>query len=895
MRSLYKYIIIILLLVSGSLTLLAQQYTIAELKAAYILSFGKYITWKNEDDIDIFRIGVVGNNTEVFAELDSISAKISKLNGKPVSVYYFKKIANITKTQVLYISPELNSQFNLIVEKLKGTNTLLVSDNCDSEMTMINFIYDNPKKSFEVNDKNIVEEKLIISNKLTDFAPTETNWQEQYIRSGELLESEKEKVKQQKEEIIAQQKILDSITSELGDQQQQLEFQTTILNEQKQDVLVRQRKIEEQKRVLNRQIAKIEYQRLILFMIIGLLALILSLSVYIYVLYKNKRKLNTRLQENNEEINNQKKQIEERNHELLRAFKKNTQQKAELAHAFDQISIQKEELEKAYKKIQEAARLKEIFLANTSHEIRTPLNAIIGFTNLLLKSSKEKKQLEYLNFIKNSGNNLLVIINDILDLSKIEEGKLTFESIDFDIYKLVSNVISTLNIKASEKNIKLSQNIEKKIPGILIGDPTRLNQILINLTDNAIKFTNNNGKVELNLRLIKDEAENAEILFSVSDTGIGIPEDKIVSVFESFTQAESSTTRKFGGTGLGLSIVKQLVELQNGKISVESKLGKGTTFTFRLGFTKSSLSSLSKGKTTDKSLFDESHPEQINILLTEDNTVNQQLAVDTITSWSDRINVDIAGNGKIAIEKLIKNDYHLILMDMQMPVMDGYKATEHIRNKLEYPKNRVPVIAMTAHAMAQEKEKCLALGMNEYISKPFDPDDLFFKIKVFTSFEVTKMIRENKAFNIQDYTEKKKEEPEAAKTEQKDQESDTVRIEDLKFKHIDLSYLNKIYKGKNDRIHKILKLYMTTVDKEISELNSNSDTQNWEEIKSLAHSLKPKMLYLGLNTLHEYSKTIEHNVKENTDLDKIPFMIEKIIETWTFAEEEIKEATQLIA
>jgi len=314
--------------------------------------------------------------------------------------------------------------------------------------------------------------------------------------------------------------------------------------------------------------------------------------------------------------------INEHKDSLEKAFKKSSSQHVKLQKALRLINQQKAELEIANKEIKESSKLKEIFLANTSHEIRTPLNAIVGFTNLLLKTSTNPEQLKYVKNIKSSGDNLLIIINDILDFSKIEAGKLSFETIPFNIYELTEQLFETLRVKANQKGVLLESNIDAHLPDTLVGDPYRLNQILINLLGNSIKFTNKGGKISLGIEVTKKENNDLDIGFKVADTGIGISKEKLKTIFTSFTQAESNTTRKYGGTGLGLSIVKQLIELQNGKIEVDSELNKGTSFLFTLGFKIGSSDSLNNYKTDI--LDSESDNLDIKILLVEGGTFTRK-------------------------------------------------------------------------------------------------------------------------------------------------------------------------------------------------------------------------------------------------------------------------------
>lgn len=384
----------------------------------------------------------------------------------------------------------------------------------------------------------------------------------------------------------------------------------------------------------------------------------------------------------------------------------------------EQLHKEKERAESA----EIARRVGEQFLANMSHEIRTPMNAIIGFTNVLLKTAISSEQSQYLEAIKMSGDNLLVIINDILDFSRINSGKIQMEERIFKLSHIVSMCFELMQSKASEKGIKLSTSIARNIHDDLIGDGTRLNQVLLNLMANAIKFTDV-GEVSVNAKLLSEVNDEVEIEFMVKDTGIGIPKDKLFTIFEAFTQADNNTARQYGGTGLGLAIVKQLIELQNGSVSVSSEEGKGSCFYFRIKYKKASVFT-TKNNAVQKA--PERKMEKLNVLLVEDNDMNQLLAHKVLSDWG--CGIEMVKNGIEAIDKIKIRDFDIILMDIQMPKMDGYEATRQIRNQLPIPKCNVPIMAMTAHVMPNEEDKCYKAGMNGYISKPFDTATLYSKI-----------------------------------------------------------------------------------------------------------------------------------------------------------------------
>src|SRR5436190_1245276 len=389
---------------------------------------------------------------------------------------------------------------------------------------------------------------------------------------------------------------------------------------------------------------------------------------------------------------------------------------AELATAIAEAA--QSNAEEATRIATDAVKAKQQFLSNMSHEIRTPMNAIIGFTRVLLKTDLSAKQKEYLTAIKMSGDALIVLINDILDLAKVDAGKMTFEQTPFKMALSISAMMHMFEPKIQEKNLKLVKEYDSRIPDVLVGDPVRLHQIILNLLSNAVKFTTK-GKITVSVNLLDEDEESVSIEFAVADTGIGIEENKIGRIFENFQQASSHTSRLYGGTGLGLSIVKQLVEPQGGTISVKSKIDEGSVFSFILSFQKTSAvieeePGISELDATVKN---------IKVLVVEDIALNQLLMKTLLDDFG--FEQDIAANGKIAVEKLQTESYDIILMDLQMPEMNGFEATEYIRKTL---KSKIPIIALTADVTTVDLAKCKAVGMNDYIAKPIDERILYSKI-----------------------------------------------------------------------------------------------------------------------------------------------------------------------
>ena len=498
-------------------------------------------------------------------------------------------------------------------------------------------------------------------------------------------------------------------------------------------------------------------------------------------------------------------------------------------HILRQFSRQRlliQELAVAEKKASVAAQTKENFLANMSHEIRTPLSGILGFTNLLQKRPLDETSREFVSSIQRSGENLMAIINDILDLSKIEAGMMRITPGIFSINGLVNSVETFFVERAKEKGLKISSKIDTSIPDTLIGDATRLTQILVNLIGNAIKFTHQ-GNITIEI-YNKQQSENEVIIgFKISDTGIGIDKEKLNEVFERFNQGEDSTTRNYGGTGLGLSIVKSLILLQNGDIEVTSEPGKGTTFHFYIPYTiaKEQLNLVPK---IDTDYFKDITNSPLKVLIVDDNAINQSLMKHLLSQWN--IYFETANNGLEAVEFLKSNDYDLVLMDIQMPQMDGYVATQTIREEL---KLNTPIIAMTAHALAGEREKCLSRGMNEYISKPIKEEELF---KLISNFG----LQENK------------------NTETKTEENDYV------YEFIDLTYMKSISNGDKDFEKTVTQQFLDKVPTHLQELKLAYENKDFKLLKLRAHDLKSSVAIMGLlPLLEEKLNVLELTAEEN--------------------------------
>lgn len=468
-------------------------------------------------------------------------------------------------------------------------------------------------------------------------------------------------------------------------------------------------------------------------------------------------------------------------------------------------------LNESEKRSKELANMQEQFLANMSHEIRTPMNSILGFTNLIKRTELNPMQREYVQNIHSAGENLLALVNDILDLSKIEAGMMHVEETRFSLRSMVSSVGAMFIEKIREKDLKFNVHIDKDVPDILCGDAVRLTQILVNLISNAVKFTDK-GEINVYGQLLASSETDARLRICVKDTGIGIAPEKQAAIFERFQQAELETTRRFGGTGLGLSIVRQLIEMQGGNIRLESKPGKGSEFIVELNYKLPDLAQMYSEALADQ---EEQVPlQKIKVLVAEDNQMNQQLIKHLMKSWSlDHL---IVNTGAEAVEELKKNSYSIVLMDIQMPDMDGYTATTIIRNEL---KSNIPIIAMTAHAMVGEKEKCLQLGMNDYVSKP---------------------IKETVLYNI--IARHAQHIPEKAESTH----------------HIKLDYLHQLSANDKDFEREILGQFLTQAPAELENLEQSIKEKDFDAVRRTAHSLKSTVGYMGLaQELHPYLEQIE--------------------------------------
>ncbi len=509
--------------------------------------------------------------------------------------------------------------------------------------------------------------------------------------------------------------------------------------------------------------------------------------------------------------------------------------------------VLEQELAKAKVTAEQAQKAEQQFLANMSHEIRTPMNAVIGMTHLLYETALSETQKEYTDALRFSADSLMGLINNILDLSKIEAGELEFEERPFNLEQMLKGLQRTFQFKVKDKPVSVDMAIDERIENLIVGDPTRLNQILTNLLGNASKFTQH-GTIGVKAFLQEERDGNYWIAFEVHDTGIGIPEDKLEIIFENFKQADIKVTRKYGGTGLGLTIVKELVEIQGGHIHAESRPDKGSVFKAILPFGNSGVKAIEKTKTYEKNnIYIKTLLKEQYVLVVEDNDMNQKLITKILDIWE--CTFDLAVNGKEAVDFTMNHKYDLILMDIHMPEMDGVEATRTIMNSADNMNQYVPIIAMTAAALLDEKNRALKAGMNDYLTKPFSPDLLLDKIGKTMGF-------------CQERTEE----------EIIESQRTTMDLPTISF-----NYLYEFSNGDSLFVKDMVETFIKESPKAFEDLHHAFEQENWEIIYKRAHSLKPNFMMLGMKAEQNTAAQIEKMIKkEDYEADTIQNLIKQL-------------------
>jgi PAS domain S-box-containing protein len=501
------------------------------------------------------------------------------------------------------------------------------------------------------------------------------------------------------------------------------------------------------------------------------------------------------------------------------------------------LRIEKERSDKLAMEAQESNLIKSQFLANMSHEIRTPMNGIIGYLSLIEKEAYEDtdEMRQFAASAKSSADALLDIVNNILDLSKIESGKMVLNIAKFNIGEVIDEAVSIVSSKAAEKKLTIYRSIDKNTPFIVHGDGVRLRQILINLLSNAIKFTDS-GEIRVEVKLLRESEDKLLLGFSVKDSGVGISKDKIETLFQPFSQIDSSPTRRYGGTGLGLAICKEFVSMMGGEISARSEEGKGSSFDFHIPFKYSKIDISAGEENYSKSYifketgsnFNSFNNGEIRILLAEDNLINQKIAVRMLNN--SKFLVDTAISGSEAINKLNSEKYDLLLLDIQMPDMDGFMVTEKIRNS-DYSFKNIPIIAITAHAMSGYKEKCLAAGMDDYLTKPIIADELIIKINHILKIE-----------------------KDPADTEEASVKSSVL---------FDFQQLHKMSLGERGFEEELVNTFLDDTKKRVEEMETHLRNKDLEMIKKEAHTIKGAGSSIGAVEIASHALAVEISVNVN--------------------------------
>lgn len=492
------------------------------------------------------------------------------------------------------------------------------------------------------------------------------------------------------------------------------------------------------------------------------------------------------------------------------------------------ILAEQQNTEQQRLRAERSEQFEQRFLANVSHEIRTPMNTVLGMTNLTLDTQLTPKQNRYLTAVKKSSENLLVIINDLLERNKLESRRSEPDNIQFNLAEQIDEVIEPMQSKAREKGLTMHAEIASEIPHMLTGDPSRLKQVLTNLCRNAIRFTD---KGNVTIVVEKLEGTDATLRFRVIDSGMGVSTDKVSDLFEAFLQEEADAAGRDGDAGVGLSIAKTLVELEGGEIEVKSEKGKGSEFFFTITY----------GVGDDHAV---DSLQGMKILVAEDDEYNQMVITDTLETLIEGVKVDLAENGNIAIEKHLANDYDVILMDVQMPGLDGLQATSQIRKTLTGKKRDIPIIALTAGVLNTDLDKCYEAGMNDYIPKPFTRAHL---LNTLAKFHTNKAAQPGETKN--------------------DQSTIT-----------DLTYLRGFCDGDETKMRKYIEIYLKVTPGNIEKIVNAAEKKDYVILAKTVHAIKAQLNYMGMKQTRKLAELIELHIKEQKNLDELPQLIYKLQE-----------------